>query len=300
MKLKSKQKQLQNQQQNVKQNVKVVIGENYKPRQRRRVYPKSKSQQGNYQSMPTIITNITNPSAVPTNYQLPIYNQVANQPKSPFISNTPPLVNVAMPLGIPNKDNEIPVINKKVEVDPTPLSGAVPASFIPSEAPSLVKVESDKPIAIDPILSGSVPERFIPEKSSGLIKSGGNIAFIPSGEGEFITITEATAVKPRKKYEYKPETLERRQKQREERQQQQNVNPLSATVEPAFISPLETEPNKTILENLSNEAQIAQEGQKEIINLMKKQEGKKKRELSMTPSAIYQRERRERLKNNPK
>lgn len=283
----------------MKQNVKVVIGDNYKPRQRRRVYPKSKSQQRNYQSMPTIITNITNPSAVPTNYQLPIYNQVANQPKSPFISNSPPLVNVAEPLGKPNKDNEIPIITKKVEVDPTPLSGAVPASFIPTEAPSLVKVETDKPVAIDPILSGSFPERFIPEKPSGLIKSGGNIAFLPSGEGEFITITDAFAVKPRKPYEYKQETLERRQKQREDKKQEQNVNPLSATVEPSFISPLETEPNKTILENLSKEAQVAEQGQKEIINLMKKQEGKKK-ELSMTPSAIYQRERREKLKNKPK
>jgi hypothetical protein len=289
--MKTKQKQLQNQQQNVKQNVKVVIGENYKPRQRRRVYPKSKSQQGNYQSMPTIITNITNPSAVPTNYQLPIYNQVANQPKSPFISNTPPLVNVAMPLGIPNKDNEIPVINKKVEVDPTPLSGAVPASFIPQEAPQLIKAGGAIELYQD--------REFVKDARNQAMKIGAN-QYLPSVEGEFITPVEAVAVKPRKPYEYKPETLERRQKQKEERQQQQNVNPLSATVEPAFISPLETEPNKTILQTLSNEADIAQQGQKEIINLMMKQEGKKKKELSMTPSAIYQRERRERLKNNPK
>jgi hypothetical protein len=287
--MKKKQTQKQKQKQSVRQstNVKVIVGNSRRRSRSRSSKPRSSTGYG-YQSSPNIIS-ITNPSAVPTNYQLPIFNEYVKPQQSPFLSNTPAYANVQQPLGLPNINNEIPVINKKVPIDPTPASGAVPASFIPSEAPELVKAGGQIENVLD------LTEEYSFQK--GLNTLGKQVRG-REGVLDFFDLpieVEATPVKPRKKYEFKPETLERRKTRKE---QEQNVSPLKATIEPIFMNPLDVEPTKSILDSLAKDVSESQEGQKQLINLMKQQEAKpvkKAKELSMTPSAIYQRERRARL-----
>ena len=255
-------------------NINLVIGKTTKSRSRNY---KPKSQQQQSSSSPNIITNITNPSAVPTNYQLPIYNQVAKPAPSPFLSNTPQYVNVAEPLGKPNEKNEIPIVTKPVPIDATQASGAVPASFIPEEAPALIKTGGSIDYAQEAIYQKEINERArrkLEEITSYKSNNNNNPPEFYNPEPEeveagYITEAQAVPVRPRKKYTYKEETLARRKAKKD---QQQNVNPLEAEVEPVSISPLEVKRNKSILEEvLSRNADMAEASKREQNALIQEQ-----------------------------
>jgi hypothetical protein len=258
-------------------NINLVIGKTTKSR-KTSSKPRSEKQ-SSYQSSPNIITNISNPSAVPTNYQLPIYNQVAKPAPSPFLSNTPQYINVSEPLGKPNEKNEIPIVNKQVQIDPTPASGAVPAAFIPEEAPELIKTGGSIDYAQEAIYQKELNERarrrldeMTSYKSNNPPEFYNNPPEPQEVEGEYLTEVQATPVRARKKYEYKPETVARRKAKKE---QQQNVNPIEASVEPVSISPLEVDRNRSILEEvLSRNAQIAEASKQEQNTLLKEQKRK--------------------------
>jgi hypothetical protein len=147
----------QKQKQSVKQetNIKINIGDKGKPKRKyvRRQHKKDGNSHPQYQ--PNIIT-ISNPPAVSTSHQLPIYYQQQPQP-TPFLANTDPTIRVdehVRKLGEAPK-TKIPIVYKDVPVDKTQLAGLVPASFIPQEAPELIKTGG----AIENITRGFSPSR---------------------------------------------------------------------------------------------------------------------------------------------
>lgn len=256
-------------------NIKINIGDKKQKRKYVRRRPKKESQS---QNQPNIIT-ITNPPAVSTIHTLPIYYQETpyKHQETPFLANTP--------------TTTPPVINQPVirgEVDRTQLSGQVPASFIPQEAPELIRT------------GGSVLDitRRYPEVSGGAI----------------LTEVEAVAVRPRKQYTFKPETIARREQQRKNREDlgipSQNTPPspeysLRLTdIVPTGMSNTEfLNKNRRALEEYSNKAQQARVQQEGVLTEMRIREANvrnrtiRNRQLSQTPSAIYQRERRQKLKS---
>ena len=223
-------------------NVNVVINKpTRKPTKRKQT--KQLDKESSFQSVPNIITNITNPASVPTNYQLPIYYQTKQVP-TPFLANTPEVVSVSQPVGSPNENNQIPVETKKVRIDSTQLSGAVPASFIPQEAPALIKTGGnfnlEEEVAFQKRINERAKKRLeeITTYTPPVQNDSGSATEV---QGEYFTEAEAIPVKPRRKYEYKPETIARRKAKKEEKlqQQQQNVNPAEIEPEPQNINLLE-------------------------------------------------------------
>jgi hypothetical protein len=276
----------------VKQETKININIGDKGKGKRK-YVRRQAKKESQQAQPNIIT-ISNPPAVSTTYQLPIYYQQKQEP-TPFLANTEPTVQI--PVSHSPVKNQIPITYKNVPVDPTQLSGQVPASFIPEEAPALVKTGGD---------ISSLRREFTTYTPPATDVEVG---------GAYLTEVEAVAVKPRKKYTYKPETIQRREALRKMREEAgiplQNTPPNPETsmqnLVPSGMSNTEfLNKNIMALEKYSKEASSARQQQEGLIEEMKLKEATiknktmKNRQLSQSPSAVYQRERRQKLKAQKK
>jgi len=275
-------------------NIKINIGDKGKGKRKyARRQPKKESQSQQSQQ-PSYNITISNPPAVSTIQQLPIYYQQKQEP-SPFLANSEPTIQV--PESQRQVGNQIPIKYKNIPVDPTQLSGQVPASFIPEEAPALVKTGGELSSLTRELTTYTPPQ------------SGAEVG------GAYLTEVEAVAVKPRKKYEFKPETLARREERRRQREQMglptQNTPPNPETTPLSMINPMGL-PNRELLNKTAialekySQANQARTQQGDVIQQMRLQEASvknrtmKNRQLSQSPSAIYQRERRQKLKNEKK